>query len=332
MAVVSIIIPVFNEEERIKLCINSIQNQTFADLEIVIVNDGSTDNSLKILEELAQADERVKIFNFSNGGTGFALNKGLQMATGTYVGFSGADDWIEPQMYEKLVTTILKDKTDMVICDIQKEFNQTFQKVLQLKTQIILRERLLEKCILMDFDYSICNKLYKRDTLIENNVSFAEDLRISQDALFNFCVFANLNTVSILPKAFYHYVAKEGSLMSSPQDKRIASFNFIISAFNNYCIGNTKLDAWQIFKKYIGQGYQKYLFNLVLRSDVTKTMGFKQYYQHILSHLKLMNPLLLYTPLDQENPYQKFRKGLLQRNRLKLFSFLTAIRHKAFKY
>ena len=332
MPIVSIIVPVYNEEERIKQCVNSIQNQTVKDLEIIVVNDGSTDGTLKILEQLAQADLRIKIFNFKNGGTGFALNKGLQFSTGKYVGFSGADDWIEPIMFEKLVTTLEHDKTDLVVCDIQKEYNQISHVVLELSGHTILSKQLLEKCILMEFDYSICNKLYKRDTLLNNNIFFAEDLRISQDALFNFYVFACIKSVSVVPDALYHYVAKEGSLMSSPQDKRIASFNYIIRAFRNFCSENNKPEAWQTFEKNIGPGYQRYLFNLVLKSNQTETMGFKEYYHHVLHHLRLMDPLLLFAPLDQESIYQKFRKGLLQQKRFKLFSLLTAIRHKTFKH
>jgi glycosyltransferase EpsH len=325
---VSIIVPVFNEETRIKQCINSIQDQTLNDIEIIVVNDGSTDGTLKILEQLAESDVRVKIFNFSNGGTGFALNKGLQLATGKYVGFSGADDWTEPVMFEELVTTLEHDETDMVVCDIRKEYNQISQNVLGITAPTIISEQLLEKCLLMEFDYSICNKLYKREILLKNNISFAEDLRISQDALFNFYVFACIKSVSVIPGAFYHYVAKEGSLMSSPQDKRIASFNYIITAFRKFCSENNKPEAWRAFEKYIGPGYQKYLFNLVLTSSETGKMGFKEYYEHILRHLRLMDPLLLYAPLHKESRYQKFRKGLLQKKRFKIFSLLTAIRHK----
>ena len=332
MPVVSIIVPVFNAEDRIEKCIQSIQRQTFKQIEIIVINDGSTDGSYKILQKLAGADPRIKAFDFPNGGAALARNRGLLVASGDYVTFVDADDWIELSMYNEMLDALQNDKTELVVCSIQKEYNQTSHPVLQITGNTIIREQLLEKCLLMEFDYSLCNKLYKRDTLLKNNISFAEDLRISQDALFNFYVFACIKSVSVIPGAFYHYVAKEGSLMSSPQDKRIASFNYIITAFRKFCSENNKPEAWQTFEKFIGPGYQRYLFNLVLKSNQTEPMGFKEYYQHILSHLRLMDTLLLFAPLDRESIYQKFRKGLLQQKRFKLFSLLTAIRHKTFKH
>ena len=332
MPILSVIVPVYNEEKRIEQCISSIQNQTFQDLEIIIIDDGSTDRSLEILSRLAQSDRRLKIFSYSNGGTGFALNKGLQKATGKYIGFSGADDWIESDMLEKLISIIETDETDLVVCNILKEFNNTSQKVLHLSKQETLSERLLEKLILMDFDYSICNKLYKRNLLEKMNIQFVEDLRLSQDVLFNLYVFACIKDLSITPAPFYHYVANEGSLMTSPQDKRIESFNYIIRAFRHFCRENHKDQEWKIFEQYIGQGYQKYLFNLILESDHTEAFGFMRYYRHVLRHLKLMDSLLLYAPLDNENKYQRFRKGLLQQKRFKTFSLLAAIRHKTFSH
>jgi glycosyltransferase involved in cell wall biosynthesis len=328
MPVLSVIVPVYNEELRIERCIRSIQNQTIKDIEIIAVNDGSTDLSYNILSGLAQADSRIKIFSYNNGGTGFALNKGLQNATGKYIGFSGADDWMEPAMFETLISTIEKYGTDLAMCDILKEWNGKSQPVLQLSKHEIVSDELLKKLILMEFDYSICNKLYKRDLLVQNNITFDEDLRLSQDALFNMCVFACMHTISTVPESLYHYVAKEGSLMASPQDKRIESFNYIIKAFKKFCEKNHKEKEWGIFEENIGSGYQKYLFNLVLKSEYTNKLNFSKYYQYILHHLKMMDSLLLYSPSANLTIYQRFRKGLLQKKRFRTFSFLAAVRHK----
>ncbi|HVZ97186.1 MAG TPA: glycosyltransferase [Chitinophagaceae bacterium] len=331
MPILSVIVPVYNEEARIEKCIRSIQNQTLKELEVIAVDDGSTDHSHEILCRLAQSDNRIKIFSFNNGGTGLALNRGLKKASGKYIGFSGADDWMEPEMFEKLIVTMEADHTDVAVCDIMKEWNNRSEPVLKLSKHELISKELLEKLILMEFDYSICNKIYRRDIITQNNIGFEENLRLSQDALFNMCVFACINSISVIPGSFYHYVAKEGSLMTSPQDKRIESFNYIVKAFGKFCTVNHKPAAWNIFEQHIGPGYQKYLFNLVLKSSYTDTLNFSGYYSHVLRHLEMMDPLLLYAPLDNLGSYQRFRKGLLQKKRFKTFSFLAAVRHKALK-
>jgi glycosyltransferase involved in cell wall biosynthesis len=331
MPAVSIIVPVYNAEDRIEKCIQSVQRQTLKEIEILAINDGSTDGSYKILKKLAGTDTRIKVFDFPNGGAALARNRGLLIASGDYVTFVDADDWIEPNMYEDMLATIQNDDTPLVICNIQKDYNGISQKVLEIRIHEIIREEILKKFIMMEFDYALYNKLYKREIILNYNIFFDNNLRISQDVMFNLYVFSCIKSISTIPGAFYHYVAKEGSLMSSPQDKRIASFNYIINSFRKFCSENNKPEAWQCFEKYIGPGYQRYLFNLVLTSNQTKTMRFKPYYEYLLRHLRLMDPLLLDAPLEQESTYQKFRKGLLQKKQFKIFSLLTALRHKTFK-
>ncbi len=331
MPILSVIIPVYNAGDRIEKCVRSIQLQTLRDIEIIIINDGSTDGSYEILERLSGADERIKLLSFPNGGAALARNRGLQIATGRYVGFVDADDWIEPKMYEKLTSAIETDQSDLAVCNIRKEFDDKSETVLDFQDHEILFEELLEKFIRFEFDYAIYNKVYKRDFIVAHSISFENDLRLSQDGLFNMYVFAFANSVSIIPQPFYHYVIKEGSLMTSPQDKRIESFNHIIRSFRRFCEENHKEKEWDIFKVNIGPGYQKYLFNLVLKSAYTERLNFFSYYHHVLRHLELMDPLLLYFPQEQLSRYQQFRKGLLQKRSFKTFSLLAAIRHKVFR-
>lgn len=328
MITLSIIIPVYNAADRIEKCIRSICTQTIQDIEIITVNDGSTDHSLEILEKLCEQDTRIKVLHYPNGGAAVARNRGLKVATGKYIGFVDADDWIEPRMFEKLIATLETDDTDIVVCNIQKEYDNKIETVLDCKNHEILSDNLLQKFILFEFDYAIYNKLYKRDFLVNHHISFDKDLRLSQDALFNLYAFTYINKLSIVPETFYHYVSKEGSLMSSPQDKRIASFNYIIRSFKKFCEEHKKDREWKIFEQYMGPGYQKYFFNLVLNSDHTERLHFSKYYKHVLRHLRLMDPLLLSSPLDHLSAYQRFRKGLLQQRRFQLFSLLAAVRHK----
>lgn len=325
---VSVIIPIYNVEDRIEKCIKSVQNQTLGDIEIIAINDGSTDNTLRILLKLSEADKRVKVFSYTNGGTAFALSMGLQQARGKYIGFSGADDWIEPNMLFKMVQTIREDKTEMVVCNIRKDEGESSKDCLQITKPGIEKENLLERYILFDFDYSVCNKLYKRKLLVKYKIDFEHAHRIGQDLLFNLCVFSRIKSLSLIPNSFYHYVSKDGSLMTLPPKKRILSFNHIIKSFEQFCIENNCIVEWNVFKETIGSGYQKYFFNLILKNPNTFHLSFREYYSYVFSHLKILDPLLLSVPLDGLSHYQRFRKSLLKKGSFRLFSFLGAIRHK----
>ena len=114
MPKISVIIPVYNVEKYLPQALESVMNQTFSDLEIVCVNDGSTDNSLKILEEYAQKDERIKIINQENSGYGAACNRALECIKGEYFAILEPDDYIEPKMYKKLYAQAKQLDSDIV--------------------------------------------------------------------------------------------------------------------------------------------------------------------------------------------------------------------------
>lgn len=116
MPEVSVIIPVYNNERYIEECVRSVQNQTFADLEMIVINDGSTDGSGEILERILREDKRIRLFHQENKGAGAARNKGLDMAEGRYLIFVDGDDWIAPDYIEKLYTAAEERGSEMVIC------------------------------------------------------------------------------------------------------------------------------------------------------------------------------------------------------------------------
>ena len=111
---ISIIVPVYNVEKYLKRCIDSILNQSFTNFELILVDDGSTDNSGKIIDEYAIKDERIKVIHKENGGQGSARNRGLDIAKGNYIGFVDSDDWIHKDMYKCMYKIINEDNTDIV--------------------------------------------------------------------------------------------------------------------------------------------------------------------------------------------------------------------------
>ena len=118
MAKVSIIIPVYNVESYLRRCLDSVVNQTLKDIEIILVNDGSTDGSLAICEEYAKNDDRIKIITRKNGGLSAARNTGLDNATSEYIGFIDSDDWVDTNFFENLYNTAIEKNCDVAFGDI----------------------------------------------------------------------------------------------------------------------------------------------------------------------------------------------------------------------
>ena len=117
----SIIVPVYNSEKFLNKCINSLINQTIKNIEIILINDGSSDNSLNICNEFAKKDSRIKVFSQENSGQATARNVGLDNATGEYITFTDADDWVDPDYYEKLLNTALNHNADVACASIIRE-------------------------------------------------------------------------------------------------------------------------------------------------------------------------------------------------------------------
>ena len=139
---VSIIVPVYNTAQYLKRCINSIINQTYKNLEIICVNDGSTDGSELILDEFAAKDSRIRIIHKQNNGESSARNFGLKIMTGQYIGFVDCDDWIEADMYERLVSVAVEKDVDIVA---SSWFKDTDDESVKIVNQLPVSEEVFER-------------------------------------------------------------------------------------------------------------------------------------------------------------------------------------------
>ncbi len=137
MPKVSIIIPVYNVEKYLQRCLDSVVNQTLKDIEIICVNDGSTDNSAIILEEFSKKDERIKIVNQKNGGLSRARNTGLEHSNGDYIGFLDSDDWIDLDYYEKLHDAAERNNCDIAFADFIRKNEKNHKVRLGLKKEYV---------------------------------------------------------------------------------------------------------------------------------------------------------------------------------------------------
>lgn len=221
MPKLSIIIPVYNAMKYLSRCLISVENQTFNDIEIICVNDGSTDNSLDILKRMELEDERIKIINKTNGGLVSARKAGILAATGELIGYVDSDDWIESDMYEKMVQYANKYKVDLVTCGYYLEGNYTTIHLDTVEEGLYEEEKMqyLRDNAIYRYDKketglrgSLCCKLFKREILqkvqmeIPNVVSIAED----KLCLINYLLYCN--SAYVYKKPYYHWCIHQESM------------------------------------------------------------------------------------------------------------------------
>lgn len=138
---ISVIIPVYGVEKYISQCLESVINQTYKNLEIIVVNDGTKDRSADIAKEYAAKDSRIKVYDFKNGGLSVARNRGLEIATGEYISYLDSDDWLDTKMYETLLETAMKNEADMVKCGIIETNGASEEKITFSDVKIINNEQ-----------------------------------------------------------------------------------------------------------------------------------------------------------------------------------------------
>lgn len=218
---VSVIVPVYNTAEYLRQCLDSIVMQTYKNLEIILVDDGSNDGSEKIVDEYANKDRRIKVIHKENGGESSARNVGLRLVSGQYVGFVDCDDWLDKEMYEVLLKHALEKNADFVASSWYKESksqSDTIKNDLAVSSPIISREELLNYIYQRDsyrgFAY-MWNKLYKRQLLYDEKtyelILFDDDLRLGGDVIYLARLALNTNRAYYVDKAFYHYRQRENS-------------------------------------------------------------------------------------------------------------------------
>ncbi len=244
----SVIVPIYNAEQYLEQCLDSIIDQTFYDMEIILVNDGSTDGSLDICKIYQKKDSRIKVVSKENGGLIRARKTGLSVATGGIIGFVDSDDWIEADMYETLMRCMTENDCDMVSSGIIRDYKEPERSVIVLDHYKEGLYNELENSIyptmLYDRKYrdfglycTLVNKIYKRNLLDEVYKDINEEVFYGEDALtcYQYCLHAK--SIYILHKALYHYNIRFDS-MASKADERLPYNNYLLymgleNAFQN---------------------------------------------------------------------------------------------------
>lgn len=212
---ISIIVPVYNVEKYIDECINSILNQNFKNFELLLINDGSTDKSGEICDIYAQNDTRIKVFHQVNKGPSATRNLGISLSKGEYIGFVDSDDTINKEMYEEMYNLAIRNQYDIVACgykeiNYEKALEYEFIRPLNGHFELvgdnikINLESLLCKNKILGYP-SLCNKLYRKDIIVKNNISIKENIKIAEDLCFNIQVLDKVKKIGSINKALYEY-------------------------------------------------------------------------------------------------------------------------------
>lgn len=210
---VSVIVPVYNVEQYLPRCIESLLAQTYTALEILLINDGSTDHSGKVCDEFAAKDSRLKVIHKENGGVSSARNAGLRAATGDYIGFLDSDDYIAPTIYETLVTQLEATAADISACGfLNEETPNDFTPYFKGEKKPYYFDNNRQIVNLLQNKYYSCScsdKLFRREVL--NGLAFDETITHYEDLLFLYEAMKRSSKLVFFPEPLYYYCTNEGS-------------------------------------------------------------------------------------------------------------------------
>ncbi|MDO4184537.1 MAG: glycosyltransferase [Rhodospirillales bacterium] len=279
MPKISVIVPVYNTAQYLPQCLDSIINQTFNDIEIICINDGSTDTSLEILNRYAIKDTRVKIIDQTNHGAGYSRNEGIKKASGEYIAFIDADDWIDEAFLEKSLNTAKEYDADIV--ETTKSYNVYSDNNVKLFNKknakgFTYEENYFRRDVIWD-------KLFKTEFIKKHDITFPNGL-CHNDAFFLLqCLFFNAKTTLDNEAIYYHNKANETSIRFKPSDKKLLSqldmFILEIEFMNSHFF--TFYDYYH--------NYHKLLHTAKIKQRYIKDKENKVIYKNKLNQIKQLN-------------------------------------------
>ncbi len=299
--VISIVVPVYNVEKYVKKCLLSIQNQTFTDFEVLVIDDESPDNSVEIIKEFTDQDKRFSLYRKKNGGLSDARNYGLGLAKGEYITFIDSDDYIRDDFLEILYHECVDNDADMAYCRFKYTFIKTGIKVPMIispKRQVMSDRKamttIIRDTLMKNYAW---NKLYKRSLFIDNGIQypvmFFEDIATTGRLIFN------ANKVAVTDQYLYYYVKRGGSIMATMNAQKISDYALSALIIKNHIVAH---DQYEDYKKAMHYFVKKmHLVNIysVLRMHIL-TRDLK----NMKRNLDINRDLYLFL-LDDDYQYQK---------------------------
>lgn len=286
---ISVIVPVYKTEKYLERCLESLVNQTYHDLEIVLVDDGSPDRCPQLCDEWAQKDSRIRVVHKANAGLGYARNSGLDAASGEWVSFIDSDDYVETNLYETCMCELERSQADVCYFEAKRidADGKPYAKPVHYPSvmdETTIRKELLPKCFgrTCKDTYMIgsaCKGIYRRKLLAENGIRFVSERQwISEDYIFTAEVCAAAKRIAFLNEHFYNYCMNEGSLTHSYRKDR---FERIAAFYHNRVerIGEMQLGEETVFRA--GTRYWEAVIGGLKQEAANRDLSFLQKMQRI---------------------------------------------------
>jgi len=216
-AMISIIVPIYQVEQYLCQSIESILNQTYKQFELLLIDDESTDTSGKICDEYATSDSRIRVFHIKHSGLSVARNKGIEEARGEWIGFVDSDDWIEPEMYNSLLSAVEQSGADIAVCG----FVSSTGKESILTGGTYSSDQAMRKLLDSSINNTVWNKLYRRELF--NTIRFPED-RNFEDIAIQHLLLHRASSITVIEDIAYHYRVREGSIAHTYSVQNLLDF------------------------------------------------------------------------------------------------------------
>ncbi len=321
--IISVIVPVYNAEAYIEQCIVSILDQSLKEIEVIIVNDGSTDSSKDIILKYCKKDDRIVFVDSVNKGVSAARNAGIKIARGAYIGFVDADDYAEPLMYETLYAVALKHKAGLVICNASMVENGIKTRPrLHLQDEVITTGKntggMMVDFLRFKYDFANWNKIYSAPVIQKHGILFDEAMSMWEDILFNLTCIQFAETVVVLKEPLYNYRLSTGSIMTSTNNGFSRYYNLFYQRFVAFCKRNVLNDQLIVFKQELSQNAIPTIILFIFRSAGLKP-GFKYLLRNLRYELRELNPEI-YLFDKKQISYKGIKGWLLQGKRVSAFS------------
>lgn len=284
----SVIVPAYQAEKTIKRCLDSIINQSYIDFEIIVINDGSKDNTLKICKEY-EADNRIRIISQANRGISATRQLGLELSTGKYIQFIDSDDWVDTSFLEELFFLLKSNDYDMVILDYYADkINKSEYKSLGIKS---LEKEALVKGLVSNIPGVLWNKVVKRELFSKYNVDFNSGLSYCEDWVVTYKFFNSTSKIFYYKKAFYHY-----DLYSNPNSlARVININTLKSRYD-YLEYIKRLGIKILYPRIYETQYASYAY-IVIRSNLYDASQYRKEFEDLsikATYLPIYKKIILY--------------------------------------
>lgn len=320
---VSIIVPVYNVESYLTRCLDSLVHQTLKEIQVILVNDGSTDGSLAILETYVKKyPNRFEVYTKLNGGLSDARNFGLKFIKGEYLGFIDSDDFVEPTMFELMYFKALKENADIVLCDVSVEF-ENGSKPYQMKG-LVEKSDIVQKNAILSPLFA-WNKIYKTDFFLNAQLQYPKGLWY-EDIPVSIPLFSLSDKISYVSQAFVHYWQRSSSIMGTKNNQKLYDIFTILEMTVKQLKQFNQIENYQLELEYVTiEQLMLYGAFRFYRSDTSQALmenAFKVMHQNYPKWKN--NPYIVSLPL-----HYRFYLKCLGSSTWRLFSWIIQLRGTA---